>query len=141
MEDKNEPAVSAAVSKVRALLTPHGVINTRLLDESLERRALLCACLDIIEDCDWAIHRYQQGPSTTDLGFLYLMTYGLLQALFVQQDAVKYAAEAVRMPYSRPAELVEIRQVRNSAIGHAPEKSAGYCSGGFELRPLHPLFV
>ena len=74
--------------------------------------------MDIIGDTDMAIASYRQLEPSDDLGILYLTTYGLLQVLFVQQDAIRHAAEAVDFNYAFSQELRDIREVRNCAVGH-----------------------
>ncbi len=78
----------------------------------------LCASMDVIGDTAAAIAAHQQLPDVDDTGYLYLITYGILQVLVVQQDAVRHVAEAVGFPYSFSPELLRIRTIRNSAIGH-----------------------
>lgn len=84
----------------------------------------LCASMDILGDTAHAVGSYLSSPEETDLGRLYLLAYGLLQVLFVQQDAVRHAAEAVGLPYELPPGLSLNRDVRNDAIGH-PTKRGG----------------
>ena len=51
----------------------------------------LCSALDIIEDTTLAIKSFQSCEWTTKaIGMKYLLIYGLLQALFVQQDALVF---------------------------------------------------
>ncbi len=54
----------------------------------------LCSSLDTIEDSDLAIEAYV-NKSTKDTGNQYLRLYGVLQALILQQDAVKHLSESV----------------------------------------------
>ena len=55
---------------------------------------------------------------------MYLATYGLLQALFVQQDAVQHLGEALGVPVDLKGipPLREIRQARNESIGHPTKR-------------------
>jgi hypothetical protein len=79
----------------------------------------LCSALDAIGDADLAIDAYlhvpEAAPGDADM---YLRTYGVLQALVLQQDAVAHVAESIAFPYELDAELKEIREVRNNAAGH-----------------------
>jgi hypothetical protein len=79
--------------------------------------------LDVVEDTDLAISAYLQSQFPTEAGEQYLRLYGVLQVLFVQQDAMTHVIEAIR-----PAVLVEltdvlkeIREVRNASVGHPIE--------------------
>jgi hypothetical protein len=84
----------------------------------------LCSCLDAIEDTDLAIASYSTEEFTASDGARYLTVYGLLQALFLQQDAVFNMCESLEIPnqldeYPR---LRQIREIRNESIGHPTKK-------------------
>ena len=95
----------------------------------LKNRALwlqLCSALDVVEDSDLAIASFSAGEFPATDGARYLAVYGLLQALFLQQDAVFNICESLSIPEkleSYPG-LKEIREIRNASIGH-PTKKAG----------------
>lgn len=78
----------------------------------------ICSSLDVISDTVMAIQSYCSGSYPDDTGLQYIYTYGLLQSLFVQQDAVRSLTEAFGQKYQRSEELQQIRNIRNSAIGH-----------------------
>ncbi|MFC1781911.1 hypothetical protein ACFLZ8_06595 [Planctomycetota bacterium] len=65
----------------------------------------LCSSLDVIEDTDLAIKAYQESKSSQNDGQKYLQLYGVLQALFLQQDAVDHLCESLSLerllPYRR----------------------------------------
>ena len=80
-----------------------------------------------IEDTELAIESFEKEIEVqNDHGALYLRTYGLLQALFLQQDAVKHLSEATDIPFdlSGYSGLKDIRDLRNDIIGH-PTKRGG----------------
>ena len=84
-----------------------------------------CAALDTIEDTCIAIQDFQQNQNDLFLKIPYLATYGILQALYIQQDAVNYLKislfgnnKKIEWRNARYAELGKIRQVRNETIGH-----------------------
>jgi hypothetical protein len=85
----------------------------------------LASSFDVIADTEMAIQTYSGLPAVgNDKGMLYLMIYGLLQALYAQQDAVESLVRAFR-PNQTPRyaiesepEAEEIRSVRNRAVGH-----------------------
>ena len=88
---------------------------------------MLCSSLDVIGDTDCGLEAFL----TTDVhdfndGNKYVYVYGTLQALFVQQDAVKHLHQALEMDYNLARDdksmLMEIRNIRNNSIGH-PTKS------------------
>ena len=84
-----------------------------------------CAALDTIGDTCLAIQNFQQPPNDLFIKNPYLATYGILQALFIQQDAVNYLKislfgndKKIDWSNAKYAELAKIRQVRNETIGH-----------------------
>ncbi len=102
------------------------VVNEPEIHEKLSKNKhlfrQLCASMDAIGDTDLAISFYLGCPPIQELGHRYLLAYGLLQVLFVQQDAVKHAAEAVGMNYQFPTALLQNRDIRNAAIGHPTKR-------------------
>jgi len=80
----------------------------------------LCSSLDVIGDCDLAISAYENTEFNKRDGDKYLKLYGLLQAIFVQQDAVRNLWEALEIgsKFELGAELKRIRDMRNNSIGH-----------------------
>jgi len=84
-----------------------------------------CAALDTIEDTCLAIENFLRDPNDLFVKNPYLSTYGLLQALFIQQDAANFlkislfgSSKKIDWNNSKYAELAKIRQVRNETIGH-----------------------
>jgi len=85
----------------------------------------LCSCLDVIEDSQLAIDAYSTVEFGKSDGANYLALYGLLQALFLQQDAVINLCESLKIAetidnYPR---LKEIREIRNDSIGHPTKRN------------------
>lgn len=85
--------------------------------------ALVCAAADAIQDADQAIDTYLSAdPSITDHGLLYLYTYGVLQAAYVQQDALITMRRAFGLPakprHDMPVPMQALREVRNRTVGH-----------------------
>ncbi len=95
------------------------------LKQDLPRWKQLCSSMDAIGDTDFAVAAFLQWPPTEDTGQLYLLTYGLLQVLYVQQDAVRHAAEAVGLKWEDSEALKNVRDVRNKAIGHPTKRDRG----------------
>ncbi|TAK96033.1 hypothetical protein EPO05_02660, partial [Patescibacteria group bacterium] len=83
-----------------------------------------CAALDTIEDTCLAIDNFQKGTNDLFIKNPYLAIYGLLQALFIQQDAVNYlkvslfGGKGIDWRDKKYIELFKIRQIRNETIGH-----------------------
>jgi hypothetical protein len=86
---------------------------------------MICSALDVVGDTQAAIAAYEDFDATQDFGRAYLLTYGLLHTLYLQQDAIRHIYEALRLPYTAPPELKKIRQIRNEAVGHPTSISRG----------------
>jgi len=95
----------------------------------------LCSSLFVIEDSNLAIDAYLNNEFSKDSGEKYLRLYGLFQALYLQQDAVKHLCESLGLSNNLIAnpKLKEIRDIRNDSIGH-PTKRGNYKSYHFISR-------
>jgi hypothetical protein len=92
--------------------------------------AMLCSSLDVIGDTELATASYLSRGALADEGLrdtgnLYVILYGMLQVLYVQQDALKHLHEALGLTYVRDSELSRIRRIRNDAIGHPTHGNYG----------------
>lgn len=100
--------------------------------QRLERMSLLIpnrkkwigvtASIDVLEDSSWAIEYYVENDYPSDMKGKYLYTYGLLQALFVQQDAAEniykvFFDENIKWKEEYPKAYV-VREMRNDVTGH-----------------------
>lgn len=81
--------------------------------------------VDTIEDTCLAIESFQQDSSDLFVKNPYLGTYGILQALYIQQDAVSYlktilfgSSKKIDWNNNKYLELRKIRRLRNETIGH-----------------------
>ncbi|MFX0201940.1 MAG: hypothetical protein ACFFCW_38000 [Candidatus Hodarchaeota archaeon] len=80
----------------------------------------LCSALDVIGDSTLAIESYSTRSIESEPGQMYLLVYGLMQALVLQQDAVRDMCEALGFKEdirSYPL-LFEIRRIRHDTAGH-----------------------
>jgi hypothetical protein len=91
--------------------------QTELL-KNLNNWNQICSSLDTIGDTLYSIKDYIKSEYPTNDGLKYIFTYGILQTLFIQQDAMKHLSEAFEIEYSASKKLLEIRALRNAAIGH-----------------------
>src|SRR5271154_6280851 len=85
--------LNAIVSRIRDLIN-----QPRCQQSPMRNRGgwlKLCSSLDVIGDCEMAMDAYCSKSMPSDPGVLYLATYGVLQALVVQQDAVRHLCECV----------------------------------------------
>ncbi len=97
-------------------------INThryqKVLISELDNWNQICSSLDTLGDTGLALQSYFKSEYPDETGLSYIYTYGLLQALFIQQDAMNHLSEAFDVPYKLSEELKGIRAVRNASIGH-----------------------
>ena len=77
-----------------------------------------CSALDAIGDTELALQEFKSNKPKSTIGISYILAYGVLQAIFLQQDAIKHLALSLGLPFKLPDELREIRELRNDAIGH-----------------------
>jgi hypothetical protein len=100
-----------------------------------------CSAMDMIGDTAQALRAYlnlSAADDDRDHGTSYLVVFGALQVLFVQQDAVFWLCKALERPRTlqvfkdaaewfandNPA-MMRIRTLRNSSIGHPVNKDRG----------------
>jgi len=84
-----------------------------------------CSCLDVIEDSELAIRAYSAAEFGASEGAHYLAVYGLLQALFLQQDAVFNLCQSLAIPetiHNYP-KLEKVRGIRSDSIGHPTKRN------------------
>ena len=84
----------------------------------------MCSSLDVIEDTNLAIDSYIKDDFPKSEGNKYLRVYGILQALFTQQNAVGHLFESLSTPCNIKdyQDLLAIRNIRNESIGHPTKK-------------------
>ena len=115
----------ACEEEIRRLLESNPLHVALSIDKPKGMQIL--SCLDAIGDTELAIgsdpSSWPSGPN----GVLYLMMYGILQALVLQQDAVFHLCECLGIPDKRDSypRLKEIREIRNDSIGHPTQRRSG----------------
>lgn len=130
-----------------------GFINTARTQHLLLQNAAmwnqLCSSLDAIGDTELCFEAYDKAPTSSGDGETYLLVYGVIQALIIQQDAVQHLSEALSIPFQPNPALTQIREVRNSSVGH-PTKRRGkkprshfisrisMSKSGFQLMTVYP---
>jgi hypothetical protein len=87
----------------------------------------IVSSLDVIGDTELALGAYLSSyPSEIDDGMRYLLTYGVLQALYLQQDAVIHLSAALggrsKKEILSDGRLRTARDIRNQAVGHPTRK-------------------
>jgi len=86
----------------------------------------LCSSLDVIGDTDLALYSYLSDSFPSTEGARYLVVYGIVQILYVQQDAIKNLLDAIEIKIN-PTEyprLSRIRDIRAASIGHPTKKAS-----------------
>ncbi|WP_321301026.1 hypothetical protein [uncultured Sphaerochaeta sp.] len=78
----------------------------------------ICSSQYVLGDTLQAIQGYLDSDYPTSIGLRYLNIYGILQALFIQQDAIKNLGEALTYTIKENSDFKEIREIRNASIGH-----------------------
>lgn len=111
---------------------------------------MLCSCLDFIGDTELALTAYARASEPEEDGAKYLFVYGVLQTLFLQQDAVCNLCEALELDYKPDPTLDKIREIRNDSIGHPTKRGcgqgrafnfvsrSGLSKSGFQLMTTYP---
>ena len=82
----------------------------------------LCSSLDMVEDTDLAIDEYLNIEEENKLGMNYLLVFGIMQTLYVQQDAIINMAESIGVKIELDSKLKSIREIRNNSIGHPTKR-------------------
>ena len=103
-----------------------------LLRLNQEKWLQLMSALDVLEDTSYAVEYYLESDYPDDIKGKYLFTYGVLQSLFVQQDAVNsihYALFDTQVDFHKdyPA-AYQVREMRNEVVGH-PTNRDRKCGG------------
>lgn len=78
----------------------------------------ICSSLDVIGDTILSIRDYIDMEYPEKIGLQYICTYGILQALFIQQDAIRQLSLVFKLDYEIGEILSNIRKLRNASIGH-----------------------
>jgi hypothetical protein len=133
------------------VVTIREIVNRRKVHASLstDRQLFnqLCSAMDVIDDCEMAFDSYLRKKGLqVSTGQRYLDVFGLLQALIVQQDALKHLAEAIKVPYKESRDLTAIRIIRNRAChpSRTNDKTFNFISRitlswrGFQLMTFTP---
>lgn len=129
------PSPAASPSAAERIRESEQSIRDRACDAKLRPRLTknpqiwnqIVSSLDAIGDTEQALSAYLgRYPDDADSGSRYLFAYGVLHALYLQQDAVMHLSEAMG---GRPAKQIlgdkrikAAREVRNRAVGHPTKK-------------------
>lgn len=97
------------------------------LMKDLSRWFQVCVSLDLLGDTDMAVQAYMTASGNEPLPRKYLNLFGVLQAVYVQQDAAKSLRMALgfHLQFSEHRELLEARNLRNDIVGHPTNRNQG----------------
>jgi len=118
------------MSKICELVTTiRDKINEYPLKDFLLKRgenfSKLCSAMDTIEDTEEAIVEYlENSEAEVSIGGMYLRVYGLLQAIYVQQDSFRSLCSALdynMIDFNKN----ELREARNNMVGHPTSRPYG----------------
>ncbi len=121
-----EMPVPEATSDVQALLgfIRQFIQHPRRFDPLLKNVPnwnVLASAMDVVSDTEWAITSYEK-EDFLDKGLIYLVLYGLLQAMYAQQEALQNLVRALKTEpeynITGEPEVELIRRVRNQTVGH-----------------------
>jgi hypothetical protein len=117
-------SVEAAGQRIRDIV--NSPRRRHALMQDRQRWLRLCSAMDAIGDTHMAVRAYLDEPidDSESQGWSYLVVYGILQVLYVQQDAATTIASCLKLPLELPAELEVIRETRNDSIGHPTGRGA-----------------
>ena len=123
-----ETVSSELIGKIRGHI--NRVEKQALLLKDLPKWLRLTAALDVLEDTSWAIEYYCETPYPDNRKGMYLYTYGLLQALFLQQDAIAGVSvslfdERINFKMDYPS-AYKVRELRNDVVGHPTYRDNKY---------------
>lgn len=112
--------------------------GTRVKAKLLKNKPLfyqLCSCMDMVEDTEIAIEAFARKEKP-EKGEVYLEIFGLLQALFLQQDTALHLAESLefKITIDEYPRLKEIREIRNDAVGHPTKRGNPVRSWNFIIQ-------
>lgn len=116
----NDQTISALEGQIRDLINGARKQHSLLKDAAAWNQ--LCSSLDVIGDTEAALDAYLSAAEPNEPGATYLLVYGVLQGLIMQQDAARHLSEALHFPYAPDELLLEIREVRNGSVGHPTKR-------------------
>ena len=109
------------INEVRDIINKLDISPDVLEDRATKMN--LCSCLDVIVDTACCLGAFTNTDiEQLDVGDKYVYVYGTLQALVLQQDAVKHFTCTLKKDYPRDRCLKEIREIRNRSVGHPTDQ-------------------
>ena len=99
--------------------------------------------MDVIDDAEMAIDSYVGGEDPDEYGLRYLLIYGVLQVLTVEQQALRDLVTALQLPDNtyENSDLEDIRKIRHRATGHPTSMRGKKEKKGVPLVPPSSHFI
>lgn len=127
LQDPRCELLLRAEERLRGAINGDGLPDDATVKSFGENWLKLCAAMDQLEDTTLAIDAYLH-PMTTDPrvsdGATYLQTYGVLQAIILQQDAIAMIEQCLGSHSRKHASDSHqtLRLIRNRIVGHPLDK-------------------
>ena len=116
--------ISALEQQIRNYLNNTNLYERRFKSHLDEWNAL-CVAMDILGDTCLSLEYYEASGIGDEYGEKYLKLYGLLQAIFLQQDSIRKIYRIFLGSKLQPnpdSAWKRIRDLRNLTVGHPIEK-------------------
>lgn len=94
-----------------------------IVDESAFNQ--LCSAMDCIGDAEMALAAYKEMEDPGEPGERYIAVYGVLQLLYVEQDAIAGLSKILGLDEKRPQYVRTVRAIRNCSVGHPTRTTDG----------------
>ena len=116
--------ISALEQKIRHYVNDPNLYDTHFKND-VDQWNALCVAMDTLGDSCLALGHYEASGIGDDYGEKYLKLYGLLQAVFLQQDSIRQLHRTFlenELQADPDSAWVGIRELRNLTVGHPIEK-------------------
>jgi hypothetical protein len=97
-------------------------------DDHVEAFAAYCTAMTLIDDTGSAVRWHMKRDFSSDPMLAYIEFWGVMQAIVIQQDAIKELYEAVigsKPQIDEESNWSKIRDVRNLCAGHPAKRTSG----------------
>ena len=112
------------IGKIRDLINSPRKQSALLKDSALWN--MLCSSLDTTQDTELGLDALlTKDFDDFDVGIKYLIVYGALQALFMQQEAVENLCKSLKIQDTADPELNKILEIYNDSVGHPTKRGEG----------------
>jgi len=117
--------ISALEQQIRTYVNDANLYD-RYFDSHLDDEwETLCVSMNILGDTCLALEYYEASGIGDEYGEKYLKLYGMLQAIFLQQDSIRRIYQVFLKSDLQPdsdTAWMRIRELRNLTVGHPVEK-------------------